>query len=105
MNYPPTDKVAHFGGGALVASVVDSIALVALHLLGLPIAFCVLAGVAAAFAAGRWKERRDAADNVAAVARGEYPPHGVEVADWQWTTWGSIVPAIPILAQLVASSL
>lgn len=90
MKLPPTDKMGHFGGGAAVAGVVAALALVALHLLRAPLWVAVPIAFAAAFGAGRWKERYDAEG------------HGtVDTGDWQWTTWGAAPVALPIAVLLV----
>lgn len=116
--FPATDKANHYVGGTIAADA-GSIAgiLVGLFLAqqGAPLWLVPLLGAVcaavAAFAAGRWKEARDARQNAAAYrewldtdqAQPFVPPHGVETADWQATTWGCVPVAVPLLVLFLIS--
>lgn len=94
MKLPDTDKMGHFGGGAAVAGVAAAIALAALYGLRAPLWLAIPIAFAAAFAAGRWKERRDARTG-----------GDVETGDWQATTWGATPVVLPILVLVVLALL
>lgn len=105
--FPEIDKANHYAYGCGVAMVGAALGMMllalvyrlVLHLplpLWLPLAGAVCAAVLA-YAVGRIKERFDAEANEAAVAIGQPPPHGVETADWQATTWGAVPVAVPLL--------
>lgn len=106
--FPEIDKANHYAYGTGVAAVaaVATMALLALAyrlVLHLPVpAWLPLAGAISAavmaYATGRIKERFDAEANAIALAAGEPPPHGVETADWQATTWGCVPVALPLVA-------
>lgn len=111
--FPEIDKANHYAYGTGVAAVaaVAGMALVAavhrlvLHLqvpAFLPLLGAVCAAVMA-YAVGRAKEAFDAHANEIAAAQGLPPPHGVETADWQATTWGCVPVALPLLAAWLAS--
>lgn len=107
--FPEIDKANHYAYGCAVAMVAAITVMVfacalwawALVRPGVPRWLPAEGAIAAALAAylvGRWKEWRDARANAAAAAQGLPPPHGVEVADWQATTWGCVPVALPLLA-------
>lgn len=106
--FPEIDKANHYAYGtgvAAVAAVATMALLAAVYRIGLhlpPPAWLPLAGAVSAavmaYATGRIKERFDAEANAIALAAGEPPPHGVETADWQATTWGCVPAALPLLA-------
>ena len=114
----PQDKANHYMRGSFVAGVAAAALIVVVALIAKrellpvppPITWALLAaaivGWVAAFAAGRVKERLDARANEEAAAKNEPPPHGVEVADWQFTHWGAFPVALPLaVAQFAVWSL
>lgn len=116
--FPASDKANHYVGGTIAADVGSIVGmLVGLFLVQqgaprwlVPLLAAVCAPVAA-FAAGRWKEARDARQNAEAhrdwldgdQSQPFVPPHGVETADWQATAWGCVPVALPLVALALIS--
>lgn len=114
----PADKANHMVGGTIAADVGSIVGILVGAFLAhnrmplwlMPLLGAVGAAVAA-FAAGRWKEARDASQN--AAARRDWldgdqstpyvAPHGVETADWQATAWGCVPVALPLVALALIS--
>lgn len=103
----PWDKSLHMNYGALIAAtfiilcsivafLVRMVAGVMPALWPIPIFAYVVA-----FAFGRAKEFMDQRANDKAAEAGLPPPHGVETEDWQKTTWGGFIVALPVLVVLL----
>jgi len=116
----PQDKANHFMRGSVcgaVGAVAGMLLAIMLWkwlwppaLLAMPL-LAAIGCTVAAYAAGFWKERADARANAAAYAdwlvtdqaQPFVAPHGVETADWQFTTWGAVPVAVPLVALALIS--
>lgn len=116
--FPAVDHANHYVGGTIAAdggSIVGIVVGLFLVRQGASLWLVPLLGAigaaVAAFAAGRWKEARDARQNAAAYrdwldtdqSQPYVAPHGVETADWQATSWGAVPVAVPLLVLFLIS--
>lgn len=93
------DWANHYMRGSLAAGIGASVSMPAAVMLipSFALGVAALSGIASAYLVGRWKERRDKQANDKADALGQPRPHGVETADWQFTAWGALPVALPLV--------
>jgi len=121
----PIDKANHNMRGSWVAMVGACATLIAFGFVPLSMSLVVLVvtmlvcaaivGALCAYGIGKWKESMDQKANDEARALYDslrtadsppfVPPHGVEVADWQFTAWGAAPVSLTLLVAAVVVSI